>query len=134
MLMCWVNMDDLYSIIYQFTFDFHRVLGRCICYLINLTNGITIVMLLCCLNKAKKKTMRQVITLHVHLNRSDLQERHLSCSHLTVHHQLFESHSQHQTRCHVPGGVVLGSCSVIHSQIAFLGRSGFHLYTSRLWQ
>lgn len=27
-----------------------------------------------------------------------------------------------------------GCCSVIHSRFCFLGRSGFHLYTNRLWQ
>ncbi len=61
-------------------------------------------------------------------------EHHLSCPHLTVHHQMFHSQtSQHQTS-HVTGGARLGCCSVIHSQLPFLGRSGFHLCTNRLWQ
>ena len=40
--------------IYQITFDIHSVLGGCFSYL---TNFITIVTLLCCLDKAKEKTM-----------------------------------------------------------------------------
>lgn len=61
-------------------------------------------------------------------------EHHLSCPLLTVKHQMFHSQIPHQLTCHVTGRARLGCCSVVHSHLPFLGRSGFHLCTNRLWQ
>lgn len=47
---------------------------------------------------------------------------------------MFQSQTAHHQTCHLTGGAKLGCCSVIGSQIPFLGRSGFHLCTNRLSQ
>lgn len=59
---------------------------------------------------------------------------HLLWPHLIVWHQIIYSQPLYQEVSRVTVWARFWCCSVICCRFCFLGRSGFHLYTNRLWQ